>query len=259
MPLLFYFKSESIDRMTWWAAGLRMFRSHPMVGVGLGAFATAFPYFKTSGTLNTLYAHNFPIQILAETGLIGCLGLFCFGISYYRAVHNILQESEEQRAYRSALVSLLCFSLATIYLEYFIGKLMLGIIMALSLSMADHKSAHLSKALYCGPIFLFLLLIPGWYFPFVASQAYVAGERFAVSGRTDLAQKSWQEAIRLNPLEDESFASLADLHWQIYQINHSVTELSDWQTLLRKAWRLKKDIRYTAALSHTPEVRKTLP
>src|SRR4030095_9866310 len=47
-------------------------KDHPIIGVGLGAFPTAFPqYTETDGTYPVLQAHNDVLQIFADAGLIG--------------------------------------------------------------------------------------------------------------------------------------------------------------------------------------------
>ena len=58
-------------RLVYWHAAIRMFLTHPLTGIGLGGYATAFPYFKRAAGENTLFAHGLFWQILAETGLIG--------------------------------------------------------------------------------------------------------------------------------------------------------------------------------------------
>lgn len=64
---------------------LRMLRDHPILGVGLGNFATAYPRYQSfPSDLWIDYAHNDYVQAMAETGLVGtvlivsALGLFLY-------------------------------------------------------------------------------------------------------------------------------------------------------------------------------------
>jgi len=67
------------SRLQIWKAGLGMAHDHPWLGVGLDAFATAFPRYRTAaywqiesrGTPNK--AHNEAIEILATQGILGGL------------------------------------------------------------------------------------------------------------------------------------------------------------------------------------------
>ena len=64
---------------------LRMLRDHPIYGVGLGNFETAYPRYQSfPSDLWIDYAHNDYVQAVAETGLVGAvlivsaLGLFLY-------------------------------------------------------------------------------------------------------------------------------------------------------------------------------------
>jgi O-antigen ligase len=53
---------------------LRMWRDHPVLGVGLGDFETAYPRYQSfPSDLWVDHAHNDYVQALAETGLVGAL------------------------------------------------------------------------------------------------------------------------------------------------------------------------------------------
>jgi O-antigen ligase len=64
-----------------WRATWQMFKSHPIVGVGMGGYAAAIPaYHDASGTLTPQEAHNEYLELLASGGIIGALlgGWFVF-------------------------------------------------------------------------------------------------------------------------------------------------------------------------------------
>ncbi len=51
---------------------LRMFRDHPVLGVGLGSFEAAYPKYQSfASDLLIDYAHSDYLQFLAETGILG--------------------------------------------------------------------------------------------------------------------------------------------------------------------------------------------
>ncbi|HEX6122004.1 MAG TPA: O-antigen ligase family protein, partial [Ktedonobacterales bacterium] len=65
---------STIERLAHWAAGLRMFAAHPLLGVGAGNYTAAYAHFAVAGWPEPLgHAHNYYITAAAETGLLGLL------------------------------------------------------------------------------------------------------------------------------------------------------------------------------------------
>lgn len=72
-------------RLWFWDGATRMIRDHPAIGVGLGGYAYHSPKYQGDALhapggerryhneLDTLYAHNEPLQLAAETGIAGSL------------------------------------------------------------------------------------------------------------------------------------------------------------------------------------------
>lgn len=63
---------SAVERAAHWLAGVRMFAAHPLLGVGIGNYAAAYPAFHPRGWYNPLeHAHNYYINIAAEAGIAG--------------------------------------------------------------------------------------------------------------------------------------------------------------------------------------------
>lgn len=79
--------SEGSFSVRWvmWSATARMVRAHPLAGVGAGAWEVDVPLYQEEGSqLETdYYAHNEPLQLLAEYGLAGWA--FLLGLLGYLA------------------------------------------------------------------------------------------------------------------------------------------------------------------------------
>lgn len=70
------------ERMAMWQAGLNMFESQPIIGVGAGNFNVVYDLFRVPQFLYSRgHAHNYYIHVAAETGVIGLLayGLLVVG------------------------------------------------------------------------------------------------------------------------------------------------------------------------------------
>ncbi len=63
---------STMERLAQWLAGLRMFASHPLLGVGAGNYNAAYARYATSCWPDALgHAHNYYITTAAETGALG--------------------------------------------------------------------------------------------------------------------------------------------------------------------------------------------
>ena len=95
---------STVERIAHWVAGLRMFAAHPVLGVGAGNYAAAYPRFACADWPEPLgHAHNYYINTAAEVGVIGLAAFLalvgcalCLG---WRAAHQpgITASSEKTR------------------------------------------------------------------------------------------------------------------------------------------------------------------
>ena len=94
MSSVSHFQEASIAyRLNLWEACLKLFQKHPVRGVGLGGLESSVPTvwnqdlenMAVSEGLATQKAHNYYLQVLAERGWPGALGLFwlLFSVGYY--------------------------------------------------------------------------------------------------------------------------------------------------------------------------------
>ena len=75
------------DRMARWQATWSMFEASPLLGVGIGNYADAYPRYALPGWEEALgHAHNIYLNIAAETGIIGlALYLLLIGSWFWHA------------------------------------------------------------------------------------------------------------------------------------------------------------------------------
>jgi O-antigen ligase len=76
--------ASSMERVPIFIAALKMFREHPVNGVGVRAFPVAYMDYaepddihirKSGGLSGAFHAHNIVLEVMSDTGLIGLLGL----------------------------------------------------------------------------------------------------------------------------------------------------------------------------------------
>lgn len=69
---------STAQRLAHWIAGINMYLSHPILGVGIGNYPDAYSNYYVTIFVNSLgQAHNYYINIAAETGTIG-LAIYLF-------------------------------------------------------------------------------------------------------------------------------------------------------------------------------------
>jgi len=90
--------SSKTQRILIWKASWKMFLDHPITGVGFGTFSKVYPLYRLPEAVeeNMAFAHNLPLNLLAETGIFGFLGFisviirtFVIGIKKYLKEKNV--------------------------------------------------------------------------------------------------------------------------------------------------------------------------
>ena len=90
---------STAERLAHWIAGIHMFLSHPLLGVGIGNYPDAYSRYFITIFINSLgHAHNYYINIAAETGAVGLtayllflMAMFVAGGSAYQSIHKRYQ------------------------------------------------------------------------------------------------------------------------------------------------------------------------
>jgi O-antigen ligase len=98
-------------RLSMWQSNLRLVRAHPWTGVGAGAWEVEIPRFQPEGIEieQDYYAHNEPLQLVAEYGVTGWIFLLALLAYLLRSARRAWTSSGTEHAtWRAvALVSLL--------------------------------------------------------------------------------------------------------------------------------------------------------
>jgi O-antigen ligase len=83
-----------------WEDTLALIRHHPLTGVGLGAFETAYPIYAKDTGMRWIVAeaHNDYLQILADAGVVGAALALWFIVTIFRAVARGVRSRDRFRA-----------------------------------------------------------------------------------------------------------------------------------------------------------------
>jgi hypothetical protein len=240
-----------VSRWFYWRAGLGMWKENPWTGVGLGGYATAFPFFKVGNVQNSLFPHSAIIQMLAETGLVGVMAAAGLGVSFIRSARHVRSGNARDpwaSVCEATLVTVVCFSLLSINMEYLLNKFMIGILAGSAL-VAPPVRVYSVKRLWIATAAVgLILLIPWWLSPLQASRLYVAG--VLCEGQKDYptAEKLFHDALSLDPSQSESYVALSHIKWESWKSGKSREAKALAEYYLKKAIYWRKDIHYLAAL-----------
>lgn len=107
--------ASSQERVPIFGAALKMYREHPVNGVGVRAFPDAYMVYaepgdihieKSGGRSGATHAHNVVLEVMADTGSIGLLGLV-LGLIVIARYRGRTTPAERQDAFPFALAVLL--------------------------------------------------------------------------------------------------------------------------------------------------------
>jgi O-antigen ligase len=83
---------STIERLAHWQAAIRMMEANPWLGVGFGNYVAAYPDFRLLLWENALgHAHNYYLNIFAETGVLGFLAYLAFWLTTFIVAFRVVR------------------------------------------------------------------------------------------------------------------------------------------------------------------------
>ncbi len=136
-----------LERMAHWQAALNMANSSPWLGVGFGNYEAAYP---AHDLLNWPYplghAHNYYLNLLAETGVLGLLAYLGFWAAVFALTARVIQSAEYPA--RGLAIGLMG-AWAHLSVHHLVDKLYvnniylhLGALLGILILLAEQEKAH---------------------------------------------------------------------------------------------------------------------
>jgi hypothetical protein len=245
------------SRAVYWSTAIRM-GLHVPTGIGLGAFGTAYPFFRTGRVENTRFAHGFLLGLFAETGVPGLTAFLLFLIAYGR--QRLRKDTRTHRIHSLTIFDVtlglvFLYSLISIHMDYLLNKLVF--LMILGATLHPTSSPLIApRRLWMATGGLSLILGSALWLPWLpASRHYVSGLYYEQTGETATAERLYQNAIELNPYLADAYWRLARIHMDRYAKTHSPEDTAAARRLLQNAFIYKRDTRYLNDLSRLDKPR----
>jgi len=97
--------SSIISRNTFYQDSLQLIQDYPIVGAGGGAWSVLYNAYK-SYAYTSNQAHNFPLQYIIETGIVGFIALFIILVySFFLFIKNMIQEIKKKQWNQRRLIA----------------------------------------------------------------------------------------------------------------------------------------------------------
>ena len=207
-PVL-YPNRDTSNRFYWWKSAALMFRDHPWFGVGPGNFPAAYLAYKVGGKENTLFVHSAPLTWLAETGMVGFAAIASFFAAWIARARTGWRTGTVRLEFLPAVSAMVIFTSVSIGLEYQVNLMVLMVLMALTVAPVETFQVKPRPSVFIVALVGVLAAVPYVVSPFLASRSTVDGE--AALQKKDLAgaEKSFFNAIRIDPRAWEPYAGLA--------------------------------------------------
>jgi O-antigen ligase len=97
----------SLERLAHWQSALDVWRDHPWLGVGFGNYAAAYAqYALPKWPMPLGHAHNYYLNVAAETGLLGLVAYICLWGIVFWYLWRVLRVTPDPRTRALALGAL---------------------------------------------------------------------------------------------------------------------------------------------------------
>ncbi|MCX5859646.1 MAG: O-antigen ligase family protein [Proteobacteria bacterium] len=226
-----HFQEASIAyRLNLWESCLKLFQKHPVRGVGIGGLENSVPTvwnrdlenMAVSAGLATQKAHNYYLQVLAERGLPGALGLFwlLFSVGYFLWRRFRSAENAEEFFWLLGIAGGLLAGLIGSVFGFVLQSPASGMVfwlLAALLSRGQAREDDLKPGLFSRIMIWVFVVFCGlllWQYA-----RYVAGGTFELRGleavirnQKDQALREYDRALRAYPYLPISLERRAQIH-----------------------------------------------
>jgi O-antigen ligase len=103
------------DRIVWWKTAYLIFKENIFFGCGFGNYTVLFKAFRPELVLNTLFAHNIVMQLLAEVGLFGLFGFLILLTSFYTEFLKKILDNQDVTFHKSVVLRITSFLIITLF------------------------------------------------------------------------------------------------------------------------------------------------
>lgn len=254
-------ESSNVQRIMIWRGALGIFRSHPVLGTGIGTFQMYLPgylsrqFYSTGDTVITDHAHNEFLEVASETGIVGLsLFLWLMGGCVTIVVRALRKADDDYWRFLAlgTLCGLLAFmvqNLAGVSMRWVCGGMFFWVLLALLvvvervyvLDTSQHKirvRPYADDHIRPLPVYLSVLLVfavvLGAYLivrPFESEVHLKNGNTAIDQSRRDTALHELLVAVDLDPYSLSSYYKLGHVYNTLGRFDDALNAYTRLETL----------------------------
>lgn len=206
------------ERIIWWKTAYLIFKENIFFGNGFGNFSVLFRTFRPEFVLNTLYAHNIFMQILADIGIIGVASFSWLLFSFYKKVLYEIKYGGDKLYYKVIFISITFFLLLNLidYAFFVPANMLVFFIIFCSVFSPEIKRLPKERINTYLVTLFFLVLLFFTFKPVIADRYYKKGLDFYLSKQYKFAIKNFDAAVKLDKKNPEYYYQLANVNFAVY-------------------------------------------
>jgi tetratricopeptide (TPR) repeat protein len=192
-------------RLSNWNQAIRIIKSNPFWGVGLGNYEAEVSYHIRPGESASIFSHNFFLQFGSETGLLFPIWLFIFAVFQRKKLKP--PDQRDKLIYIPVFIILIFYNLIDIGFYFFSSALITTVVLS---QIYVFSGDPVKKRVFNSYISLILMVAMGSWLIWdgvsdnfqKAGEFYLNQKDFAESG------KSYRKSLAINPFDYKSHIGL---------------------------------------------------
>lgn len=244
------FQQHSVlERGTFYKDALKVFEDYPVFGAGGGAWGALYEKYQNN-PYTSRQAHNFYLQYLVETGIVGGIIFALILLSiFYIYIRNYLRQDEAEREKRFIFYIIAIGLLVHSGLDFDLSYVYVGLLLFLCMGAMISSDTSEVKAAWLQALgakkwaFPSVLVVLSFILLFNAVQLVSANRSFAAtkdliaSGNTDFNQliTPLNQALTLRPTQPEYVLQKVAILFQVYTQTKNESYYNEAVALLDQA------------------------
>ena len=206
------------ERIIWWKTAYLMFKEHILFGCGFGNYSILFKAFRPELVLNTLFAHNIIVQLLAEVGVFGLFSFIILIISFYVELIKKILDDKDTFFYIYTAISVTAFLIINLvdYSFFAPANMLVFFIIFSSVFFTESIKEQKWKNKLYFLIPVYFLIVAFFIRPIIADTCYKKGIDLYVAGHYKIAIEEFEKAIKFDKKNPEYYAQVSRTYFAIY-------------------------------------------
>lgn len=235
-------------RISNWTQATRIIGDYPFWGVGLGNYEAKIAAYTFPKEARSIYAHNFFLQFIAETGILPPLFFLLFLFLARKALKP--RDYHQKVIYITVWVVLLIYNLIDIGFYFFAAAIMGAVVLSQIYPYQEKKHYSGFNRRWENRLILvtFILLATLLGLTTYSDDARKAGDFYSAQKEFDNARLSFKKALAINPWNVKALIGFAALPIPGGDITKAQQMAAQAETYLDKALYLNPDSAYACYL-----------